>query len=291
MKRLVQFIFIFAGIMILSAVLSPTIYDILPQFKFERIFNRLVMIQTLIAAVLIVRIRRETLTKLGLVWSPQSVPFFSTAFGASFVVLGFLCLFYIGTGYAKLAFAAPSLVDWSQRIFMALASGMLIGIIEEFFFRGFVYQGLKDEWNFTSKTSVLVTSVFYSLIHFVATKKPFIGEDPSIRDGLRLMAAPFMSLLQLQSIWPEVVGLFIFGIVLNTLVIRTKSLYPAIGLHAGCVFFIKLDGAWIDFQNNYSIWLSSSKLYDGLLGWTVLLALGGVLLYIIPRVSKRIAAV
>ena len=54
MKKFLKFIGVFGGILLLSAFLAPILYDFFQTFhpyKFERIFNRLVMIGTLVAAV------------------------------------------------------------------------------------------------------------------------------------------------------------------------------------------------------------------------------------------------
>ena len=277
MKSFLKVIAIVAAIVLLSAILAPIIFPFLP-YKFERVFNRLVMIGSLIAVVCFVRIRRETLERLGLIWhGKQSLYFLIEAFVAGVVTLGVLSAvkIYLGQGvWAPQVFSALSI---TLKVLELIATGLLIGVVEEFFFRGFVFTSFRNNLGWGVVASVIVTNVFYSLLHFVSFEKPFIGPEPTFFDSLKLVAMPFAAILKLPSFWPAALGLFLFGVVLNLLLINSKSLYPSIGLHAGCVFFIKLDGLFTNFSNDSVLLLSSSKMYDGVLGWIFLLGMGGLL--------------
>ena len=72
MKGFLKFIAIFASILIIAALLSPILYDFLP-FKFERIFNRIVMIGTLLAIVIFVRVKKENLIQPACQTPKQSI--------------------------------------------------------------------------------------------------------------------------------------------------------------------------------------------------------------------------
>ena len=283
MKSFIKFIVIFGGILLLSAFLAPILYEFLPKlfqlfgwdkvYKFERIFNRLVMIGSLAGVIFFVRIKKETLIKYGLNWNNNNLGLLSKSFGFGFLILVLLVLFEIVTGNAIWVSREISAWKWIERLGVSLFACFLIGVIEEFFFRGFIFQTFKNKFRWSVVISVIVTSVFYSLIHFVSAKKPFIGADPVFFDSLRLIAAPFKSFANFPEFWPAAVGLFIFGLILNDLVIRTGSLYPAIGLHAGCVFFIKIDGLFIHFFDYDPFIWGSKKMYDGMIGWVFLLML------------------
>jgi hypothetical protein len=96
-------------------------------------------------------------------------------------------------------------------------------------------------------------------------------------DSLKLIAAPIQSFADWHSVWPAFIGLFLFGMVLNFCVIRTKSLYPSIGLHAGSVFFVRVIGLFVAFQERGVFFWSTKKVYDGVLGWIFLLLIGAIL--------------
>ena len=272
MKSFLKFLIIFSGILLLSAFLAPLLFKFLP-FKFERIFNRLVMIFSIAAAFFFVHIGPKTFRQYGLGWQPDSLKLFLKGFAAGVLTLIFLAAVKTSAGAARW-----NLIPFQARLYAeVLAKGLLTGIavavIEEFFFRGFVYGWLKDRWQWASVLSVGVTSFFYSLLHFVSRDNPFIGPDPQFKDSLRLIAVPFTSLLEWRDFWPEAVGLFLFGIVLNFLVIRTHSLYPSIGLHAGCVFFVKSDALFVEFlEKNRLIWGGTAAV-DGVVSWVFLFLL------------------
>ena len=289
MKGLIKFILIFTSILLVSAFLAPILFEFLP-FKFERIFNRLVMIFSLTAIVLFVRIRVESLKKFGLIWEPQSMPLYGIAFLVGAATLLVLAL---GKSQVGMVFWQPKTFEWYGWIlaFMKIiGAALLIGLIEEFFFRGFIYLTLKDRYALNVFWSVVITSIFYSLIHFIQKSSPFIGPDPTFFDSLKLIKAPFMSLKDWQSIWPSAIGLFIFGVILNLLFIRTKSLYASMGLHAGCVFFLKTDNLFVDFVNKNTLIWGSSKMYDSVLGWAALVMMGLILFKLINRIPKGVEA-
>ncbi len=274
-----------AAILFLSAFLAPILFKFLP-FKFERIFNRLVMIFSLAAVVFFVRIRKETIEKYGLFWRPESGRHLALGFAAGLLTLLGVIAIKFAAGLAIWQPQNYSWLQWLATFAKITAAAFLIALIEEFFFRGFIFSALKNSRGLNPAVSMVLTSVFYSSLHFVSAKKPFIGPDPGFVDSLRLMSAPFASLADFGAIWPAALGLFLFGLVLNSVSMRTRSLYPAIGLHAGAIFFVKLDGLFVDFLERHSLLLGTSKAYDGLLGWLFLLILGGVLAIIFPKVER-----
>lgn len=271
MKSILKFFLVFAGVLLLSAFLAPILHDFLP-FKFGRIFNRLVMIFTLAAIVIFVRIRKDDLLSSGLIGRKDSLYLFNVCFIAGFGILLILMAVEVMFGVAAWKFADVTVMAWVLAVIKAFFTGLLIGVIEETFFRGFIYAKLKKAFG-GILPAVIITSIFYSLIHFISGKKPFIGPDPVFKDSLLLMAAPFESLLHWRDYWTGAAGLFIFGIVLNFLYLRTRSLYSCIGLHAGCVFFIKLDGLFADSLSAGNLFWGTAKMYDGIAGWTALFSL------------------
>lgn len=278
MKSFLKFLAVVAVISFLSVALTPWLYDVLPwRFKFERIFNRLIMIGTITTVVFFVRIRADTLKRYGLWWDgKRSAIYLLQGFGLGFGALALLAAFKITLGLGSWTPAAYSAGFYFGKILVLLATGFLIGTIEEFFFRGFIFNTFKEKFRWNLPLCIVGTNLFYALVHFVSFKKPFIDSDPNWHDSLKLLWYPFLQLAYFQAYWHEAVGLFVFGILLNYIVLRTRSLYPAIALHAGCVFFIKLDGLLMQFTNQNVILFSSAKMYDGLMGWLVLGSMIGI---------------
>lgn len=280
MKSFFKFILIAGTVLLLSALLAPILFDFLP-FKFERIFNRLIMVFTLAALFLFVRLTREKLSLYGLNENPKALSHIVTGFAGGFITLSLLTVLKIAFGAAVWQ---PQIAGISifGALLAALGTAFLIAVIEEFFFRGVVYQSLKQSmvpgtinlYPFAIAAAVLITSLFYALIHFVGEKKLYIGPDPHFKDSLKLMLSPFLSFLSWQTFWQAAVGLFVFGLVLNMLAIRSRSLYMSIGLHAGCVFFVKSDRFFVEFTTNAPFLWGSDLMYDSLTGWLFILGMG-----------------
>ncbi len=270
MKPLVKFILVFTGILLIASILAPILFDFLP-YKFERIFNRIVMIASLLAVAIFVRINAATLAGYGLLWKKsESLKLFGLGFFAGLATLTLLAVLKIFCGVAVWSPEQVGIGAILLKMLGVFGAAVLIGVIEEFFFRGFVLDSLAKIFRGRLFWAVIVTSIFYSLIHFIGEKKPFIGPDPNFMDSLKLIVTPLKSLLELPVYWRGAVGLFLFGIALFLALKRTGSLYPSIGLHAGCVFFVKLDGLFVDFSNDHPFLWGSAKMYDGLAGWIFL---------------------
>ena len=114
-----------------------------------------------------------------------------------------------------------------------------------------------------------------------------ISPDPGFLDSLKMIAAPVQSFADWQAVWPAFIGLFFFGMILNYCAVRTRSLYPSIGLHAGCVFFIRLDDLCMSFQGGKSLLWGSKILYDGVVGWLSLILVAAFLWKILKPQSAK----
>src|ERR1043166_9559297 len=86
MKRAALFLLSFALVLVIAVFLAPFLHHFLP-YKFERIFNRIVMISTLICAAVFVRIRRDSLVQYGLLWNDSSLKMLAAAFFCPLIVL------------------------------------------------------------------------------------------------------------------------------------------------------------------------------------------------------------
>lgn len=276
MKGFFKFLAIFTGILLLSAFLAPLFYDFFDtfhHFKFHRIFQRIVMILSLVAVALFVRVKKETLINYGLSWKSQSLGLFGKGFMAGVLALGVVGALRILSGQVLFEPSALSWGGWVAKFSLALATGLLIGVMEEFFFRGFIFRSLMHLLRNRVFLSIFVTTSFYAVIHFIGMKKVFVGSDPNFIDGLRLIGAPFLSLAEWPKFWPEAAGLFLFGLALNSAAYRSGSLYPSIGLHAGCVFYVRIDDSFLQLSAGRSFFWGSKILYDGVLGWVFLIVL------------------
>lgn len=288
MKGFLKLIGVFAGILLVSAVLAPILYDFLP-FKFERIFNRLVMIGAIGSVLLFVRVRRDMIVRYGLEWQKTSPALFLKGFLTAVILLILFTAVEMSAGNARFELRDYTWSKWIYKILSCFATAIVIGPLEEIFFRGFIYTSLRDKL-FRGKifASMVLTSLFYSSVHFINLKRPVISADPGIMDSLKLIMAPIQSFADWYSVWPAAIGLFLFGMILNYAFVRSGSLFPSMGLHSGCVLFVRMVGYFVAFLGQHQLLLGSKKVYDGILGWIFLLLIGLILHRILKPATSPI---
>lgn len=287
MKSLLKFLAAFVLILLASALLAPLLFKVLP-YKFERIFNRLVMIFTLAAVFWAVARGKLQFPAEAISPSNSSAVLLLMAFSAGFLTLVILSLVKILAGIVILNIAGKDIAEWLKLFSLSLVSALVIGFLEECFFRGFVFVTLVRRYRWAAPAAIVATNVFYALVHFLGGKKPFVDNNPDFSDGLRLVFTPFQSLADWQPIMPAAIGLFIFGCILSFLFLETKSLYPCIGLHMGCVFFLKLDGSFFFQSAGHQLFFGTSRNYDGIMGWAFLLIMGYSLYKFIEKKGYKV---
>jgi membrane protease YdiL (CAAX protease family) len=137
----------------------------------------------------------------------------------------------------------------TRALWSALLSGLGVGLLEETVFRGVVLQNLQADME--AFFAIVFTSAFFAAMHFI---QPLPGRvvaqtaAPSFAhfhpfDGFRLLPYQLQNFTRLEVIWPFAVGLFLIGVVLALAYVKTGTLYLPIGIHAGFVAMLKLDGS------------------------------------------------
>lgn len=297
-SKIIQFATVMFLIFVGSIYSTPFLHSILPMFKFEQIFNRLIMVFTIAAAVIFVLreqfkeegtgFGREFWRKNGFDFSAPWQKLFWYGFFCGSLAVGFIIVWEVAFGprYVR----SPILLqDIVERFFKGMLSGVVVGIVEEFFFRGFIFNVLRKKLNLV--LAVLLASAFYSLTHFFDNGQIFIPKNPSFGDAFRLSIGylePFVN--QWHKIYPQFVGLFIFGVILCLAYLRSKSLFLSIGIHAGAVFAIKFQHAFIrkPADDLFYPFYGQSPDYDGSFEWLALVFLGLIIWFVIlPRLESR----
>lgn len=285
MSKTFKLVLLALAIFALSTILAPPIYSLLPMFKFPKVFNRLIMIFGVAAAVLFVLIsarkkkrgifERESWREYGFDFSASWRRLFLYGFLVGALTVALMAAVEVAFGPRYLRY--PLLLqDIVERFFKGMLSGMTIGMIEEFFFRGFIFSQLKKRMNIW--IALIVTNAFYSSVHFFDNGQVFVPKDPLVGDGIRLLFGYLEPIVKRPlDILPEFVGLFLFGIVLNIAFIETRSLFFSIGIHAGTVFLIKFQDSFIrEGPETYHRYFGSLPYYDGVFEWFALALLGCV---------------
>ncbi len=164
-------------------------------------------------------------------------------------------------------------------------SASLIGVLEEFLFRGILFGSLKKV--FSLPISLGASSFIYSLLHFFKPKEINVNPD-SILSGFYALGQMVKPLAG-PDFLSESTGLFLVGMCLAAGYYFMRSLYFAIGLHAGWVFIIKMDGmvATRTVENKIFLW-GSSNLVSGVFTWVLLVCIFLFTIYFLaPKLKKQ----
>ena len=163
----------------------------------------------------------------------------------------------LATGICRIAITPDRVKLW-RTLLGFLPAAVLVGVLEELVFRGYLLQHLLT-WS--RAAAVLVTSVLYAFVHLKSREWTF---HTSLELG----------------------GLFLLGMVLSFSYLRTRQLYLAAGLHAILAYGARVNKLLIEFQDVSVSWLSgTSRLVNGVFGWFTLLGIGGLIWWWTRRVE------
>jgi len=230
-----------------ATVLAPWL-----SFSWSKIFRRAATVVA--GGMLLWLLRRDTRGRLrwlglagGRLWQEAGL-------GGAVAVAAYgvvLCLLVL-TGGAGLGGMPSSATSVLPMLLWMLPAALLIGVLEELFFRGWVLQALRTSWGFPA--AACLSSLLYAAVHLVK------------------------DLAQLATKWPDAVGLLLLGLLFAYTRAATGRLFVAIGLHSALVYVIKVDGLWVTFAERLPRWFyGTPQLVNGLLGWLGLAAAFGLL--------------
>ncbi len=247
------------------------------RYPFSRIFDRCF----LITSILLFGPCRRFL-KIG---SAREVGLAPPAHGLRDVALGFACalasMVLLVAAMTMQGVFTPffrlSPADSAARITNALLAGLSVGFLEELFFRGIFFKGLFEQGK--PLRAFLVTNLFFAAVHFVQPVKEFQLTDYDPWGGARYLAGSFEPFLHLRAVFPGLIGLFLLGVVLSYAVLRTRTIFLAMGLHAGWVFALQSIRVFGDFRRQDLGWMFGStdpKIVSGIVTWIGILTVAAV---------------
>ena len=131
-------------------------------------------------------------------------------------------------------------------LFLAgLATGLLVGSIEELLFRGALYGGLSHKTH--PAVALLLVSLVYAAAHFLRFRALPADAVIDWLSGVR-MILPAMHQFTDPARYDAMLTLFLLGLLLGLVRIVTGSILPGIGLHAGVVAAEKISRHITEFM-------------------------------------------
>jgi membrane protease YdiL (CAAX protease family) len=289
-------IIIYIGvILVLGALIAPWLYwgghwlaetwsvaEALRQFPFHRYFNRAIMLVAFVGLFWVVRamgVRRWA--DVGVRSSPTGWRDFGVGFSfgvASIATLAALALL-VGEQRLKTGLDVHALTG---AVGKSLASGLAVGILEEIFFRGAVYGGMRRGMSFAP--ALLISSFIFSIVHFLKPLPTPAGMEIHWWSGFATLA----TCGQGNFSPPFFVTLLCAGILLAWAYEKTGTLPLPIGVHAGWVFVLQLNPRLFEGTGRNPFWFGSGSLEKGWAATVLMLAVMTVTAIVVWRcVSRR----
>ena len=227
-------------VVLLAALLSPPIYwlaqwlgghGILPflaEFPFRRFFSRTAQVSAIVLVVpLLFWLRIRSVKEFGLVRNSHRIR--DLIAGLLFAVVPVVLL---GAGYLYFeVYGWKKELNFAPLLRIVLTAGF-VAVVEEWLFRG-VLLGLAVR-AFGKLAGVLSVSAVFAGVHFI---KPGKSPDEAVGwgAGFAQIARVFDSAPPIAQLALGLLSLFVAGLILAFAVLRTRSLWLPIGLHAGWI--------------------------------------------------------
>lgn len=249
-KHPVTYLLIFLAVpLILGCLIAPWVYLGLQEFeghpvfgrlaedRFERVATRCVQVIALLIIWPCLK-RSGTLMRVApmLRWSGERGRCFLRwlAFGVASMVAVYAAGFAVGMyRYDGREWGMTGIALGLARL---LLGALAVGAMEEFLFRGFVFGVLRErlgQW-----MSALISSAFFSLVHFLRPRLPAPLEHITWTSGFELIPHMFR-LFRPAYDWDFALTLFFMGLTLCALLARHRHVYGIAGLHAGWVWVLQ----------------------------------------------------
>ncbi|MBK1643180.1 CPBP family intramembrane metalloprotease domain-containing protein [Thiocapsa imhoffii] len=158
----------------------------------------------------------------------------------------------------------------AKKALQALLGGLLIGVLEETFFRGALFSAIRRQGSLV--TAVLGTSFLYMLVHFMKPSALPAGMAFDWSGAAWMFGAVFVDAVQWRQL-DSMVALFMVGVLLALVRERTGHIGWGIGLHAGWVFVIQVTRRMTDANPESPLGFLVGT-YDGIIGWLAVLWIG-----------------
>jgi membrane protease YdiL (CAAX protease family) len=233
-----RFAIALAAALAAAAILAPVAAAILAalgmRFPFPRIFDRTVMV-TLLAALLIGwrAMRFGALMRAG--FAAPRANLARAALGLAIALAAIATLFALAR--ASGAGGEVTAGALAARAIRFVLPAILIGIIEEGFFRAFLLGGMRSD--FGPRGALTVSSALYAVAHLVRSPKHYYLTGFHAGAGLRDLAASVAQLGHPLAAAPTLIGLFLLGMVLGEAFLLTGTVWFSLGMHAGFVLGAK----------------------------------------------------
>jgi membrane protease YdiL (CAAX protease family) len=156
----------------------------------------------------------------------------------------------------------------------ALIAGMLIGLLEETFFRGALYAAIRRREGLVP--AIFWSSALYAVLHLMKPSALPPGTPFDWAGAWTMFSGVFLDVFQWRHL-DTLLSLMMVGIFLAVVRELTGHIGWCIGLHAGWVFVIQVTRRLTDGNPDSGLAFLTGD-YDGVIGWLALTWMGALTL-------------
>jgi membrane protease YdiL (CAAX protease family) len=199
---------------------------------------------------------------------------FLAGFGLGFFSLATVCMVALAVG-GRVLDTEHSAARMAGAVLGALATALIVAVMEELLFRGAMMGGLRRAMPWQG--ALVVSSAVYAIVHFLG--KPARPDVVGWDTGLRVLPGMLRGFGDVQTLVPAFFSLTLAGVVLALAFQWTGDLYASMGIHAGWIFWLKSYGALTSAAPaaDVRIW-GTQKLVDGWFAFAMLVVVLAMLL-------------
>jgi membrane protease YdiL (CAAX protease family) len=263
LKDLSKILAYFIAVILLGALLAPPLYWLgqmvaahgmlrfLAETDFQKYFNRAMLIAAVALLWPTVRWLRVGVRDLGL----ESDPRWRARVAAGFVIAGAAVLL-LGVAYVfGDVYRWKKTLPWG-RLPQVLLSAVVVALLEEGLFRAGIlglFRRTLRPW-----TAVFATSAIFSAVHFLKPDDTVQVAHVGWLSGFALVPHVFHQFTEPMALLSGFTTIFVLGLMLADVTVRTRSLWLAIGLHAGVVFAKMSFSKFTKREDAYPPWIGES---------------------------------
>ena len=231
-----------AAVIVLGALLAPPLYwgaqwlaghgllRALAEFKFQKFFDRAAMVAALLLLWPAVRwLHVKSWRDLGLEPDPRWGRHLAIGFGIAALSVAAMACAYVHFGVYRFRPDSP----WGKLPLIALTAAT-VAIAEEALFRGAIL-GLARR-SLRPYAALFWVSMLFAIVHFLKPDENFDPQPIGWLSGFTMIPQAFHQFADLQTLLAGFTTLLALGWLCGDAVLRTRSLWMSVGLHAGVVF-------------------------------------------------------
>ncbi|HEY8899482.1 MAG TPA: CPBP family intramembrane glutamic endopeptidase [Chthoniobacterales bacterium] len=288
MNPLAKLFLYVAAVVLLAALLSPPIYwalhPLMETVPFRRFFSRTALIVALALLWPVLRwmhVRR--FSELGLERNARAWVHLRAGLALVAGPLALLAVFYLTADIWRIR----EEILW-KKIPAVVATAAVVPVLEEFLFRG-VLLGLAVR-SFGRGVGVIGISLVFAAVHFIDSR--YDVTDVTWGSGFDVLSHAFSNSGGAVLALSGGVSLFVLGVIFALATLRTRSLWLAIGLHAGCIFGQQILSVFAKFRFGkdpmaWMPWAGPNVVHGmvptGLVPLAALLVIGGLVWWYLAR--------